>query len=246
MHGGRLWPHRDLIHANLGAFFALRGILTVIVDYRLVPSVTYPGGSEDVLGALGWVSRNLTDVGDTDRMFVMGHSAGGVHVAGLLLNTTLYARSPPLRGIIFVGVPYEIPAASKASGHFRAAAEAYYGGPKNVASHQPLGMLRQAKEDCISQLPPVRNLIAAREPRYISSAARTFAQLYARKGGRIDTTILDGHDHTSPIFSLCSGQMEEWGADVAYWILGHHSSPLAENVAVVDSLDAQSSAGPGP
>ena len=217
-HGGRLWPHRSLIHTNLGAFFAMRGILTVIVDYRLVPSVTYAGGSEDVLEALSWVSRSLKDAGDTDRIFVMGHSAGGVHVAGLLLNPILCVRSPPLRGVIFVGVPYEIPASSKASGHFRAAAEVYYGSAKNVASYQPLGMLRRADKDRISGLPPVRNLIAAREPRYISSAARTFAQLYASKGGRIDTAVLQGHDHTSPIFSLCSGRIEEWGTDVAEWI----------------------------
>ena len=46
-HGGRIWQHRDLIHANLGAFFAIKGIVTVVVDYRLVPSVTYPGGSEN-------------------------------------------------------------------------------------------------------------------------------------------------------------------------------------------------------
>lgn len=173
-----------------------------------------------MLEALNWMSHNLKDVGDTDRIFVMGHSAGGVHVAGLLLDPILFARAPPVRGVIFVGVPYEIPAANKTSGHFRAAAEAYYGSAKRVATYQPLGMLRRAHEDWISRLPPVRNLIAAREPRYISSAARTFAQLYASKSGRIDTTVLEGHDHTSPIFSLCSGQMEEWGTDVTEWIRG--------------------------
>lgn len=217
-HGGRLWPHRELVHTNLGAFFALKGILTVIVDYRLVPSVTYPGGSEDVLEALNWVSRNLKDAGDTDRIFIMGHSAGGVHVAGFLLNPMTCTLSSPFRGVIFIGVPYEIPAANKVSVHFRAAAEAYYGSAKNVASHQPLGMLRRARDEWISRLPPVRNLIAAREPRYISSAARTFAQLYASKGGSIETGVLDGHDHTSPIFSLCSGRTEGWGTDVAEWV----------------------------
>jgi len=217
-HGARIWPHRDLIHANFGAFFALKGILTIIVDYRLVPSVVFPGGSEDVLDALTWVSHNLNDVGDTGRIFILGHSAGGVHVAGLLLNPSIYTRSIPIRGVVLLGVPYEIPASNKIAAHLWKAAEVYYGNAKKVASNQPLGMLRRAAEEWVSALPPLRNIMAAREPRYISSAARTFGQLYASKGGQVHTSVLVGHNHLSPIFSLCSGQMEEWGTDVADWI----------------------------
>lgn len=217
-HGARIWPHRDLIHANLGAFFALQGIVTVVVDYRLVPSVTYPGGSEDVLDALTWVSLNLGDVGDTGRMFVFGHSAGGVHVAGLLLSPPLYARSPPIRGVILLGVPFEIPASTKVAADVRQAAELYYGDAKKVAVHQPLGMLRRAEKEFVATLPPLRNMIAQREPRYIASAARIFERLYTDKGGRILSGVLNGHNHLSPIFSLCSGRSEEWGMDVVEWV----------------------------
>ncbi|KZT74457.1 alpha/beta-hydrolase [Daedalea quercina L-15889] len=217
-HGARFWPHRDLIHANIGAFFALKGIITIIVDYRLVPSVTFPGGSEDVLDALIWVSRNLCVVGDIDRIFLLGHSAGGVHIAGFLLSPSIYTRSVPIRGVVLLGVPYEIPASGKTAANFRKAAEVYYGDAGGVASNQPLGMLRRVEKEWVSALPPLRNMTAAREPRYITSAAKTFGQLYASKGGRVQTSVLIGHNHVSPIFSLCSGQMEEWGTDIAEWI----------------------------
>lgn len=220
IHGARTWPERDLVHANLGAFFALQGILTVVVDYRLVPVVTYPGGSEDVSDAWSWVSRNLGDVGDTGRMFVLAHSAGGMHVAGLLLSPALYARVavPGIRGVVLLGVPYEIPASVRTAADLIQAAELYYGNAKKVATTQPLGMLRRAEKEFVAALPPLRNMIAEREPRYISSAARAFGQLYASKGGRIENMVLDGHDHLSPIFALCSGQMEEWGVDVVEWL----------------------------
>ena len=42
-------------------------------DYCLVPSVVFPGGSQDMQDALTWY-------GDPIRLFVMGHSAGA-HVA---------------------------------------------------------------------------------------------------------------------------------------------------------------------
>ncbi|TFK52043.1 alpha/beta-hydrolase [Heliocybe sulcata] len=218
-HGARIWhPNRDLIHANLGAFFALKGILTIIVDYRLVPYVTFPGGSEDVLCALTWVSQNLNDVRDVNRIFILGHSAGGVHVAGYLLNPSLYVKSIPIMGVILLGVPYEIPAANKTAAEFRKAAEAYYGDGKKIASNQPLGMLRRAGKDWVASLPVLRNMMAAREPRYVSSAVRTFGELYLGKGGKVNTIVLEGHDHLSPIISLCSGRGEEWGADIAEWI----------------------------
>lgn len=196
----------------------MKGILTVVVDYRLVPAVTYPGGSQDVLDALTWVSRNLGDVGDTGRIFVLGHSAGGIHVAGLLLSPSLYAQAVPVRGVVLLGVPYEIPASNKTAADLRQAAELYYGDAKKAAASQPLGMLRRAEKDYVAALPPLRNMIAEREPRYISSAAKIFGQLYASKGGRVQTSVLDGHNHLSPIFALCSGQMEEWGMDVAEWV----------------------------
>ncbi|KIY69652.1 alpha/beta-hydrolase [Cylindrobasidium torrendii FP15055 ss-10] len=215
-HGARIYPHQPLVHANFGAFFAMRGIITVIVDYRLVPGIFFPDGSQDVHDALAWVSQNLNEVGDTERIFLMGHSAGGIHLAGYLLNQSVYSQSIPVCGCIILGVPYEIPVGNKTAARIRETAELYYGGAKKVAMNQPLGLLRRAEN--VEALPPLRNMMAEKEPRYISSAVKTFGKLYASKGGEVDTIILNGHDHLSPIMSLCSGEKEEWGIDIANWI----------------------------
>lgn len=217
-HGARIYAHQNLVHANFGAFFALRGIITVIVDYRLVPGIVFPDGSQDVHDALAWVSQNLGDVGDVERTFIMGHSAGGIHLAGYLLNQSVYSQTIPVRGVIILGVPYEIPVGNKTAARIRETAELYYGGAKKVATHQPLGLLRRAKDEWVQALPPLRNMMAEKEPRYISSAVKTFGKLYASKGGEVDTITLDGHDHLSPVMSLCSGEKEEWGEDIAEWI----------------------------
>ncbi|KAF9482312.1 alpha/beta-hydrolase [Pholiota conissans] len=221
--GARINPSQELVHANFGAFFALKGILTAIADYRLVPSVSSPGGSEDVRDALAWISLSLCDIGDISRLFVMGHSAGGVHLSGYMLNPSIYNQSIRISGIILLGVPYEIPVGNKAVSDFRSAAKLYYGDAKKVAANQPLGMLRRANKDWVVALPPLRNMMAAREPRYLASAVRTFGQLYASKGGTVQTNVLDGHDHLSPIGSLCTGEGEEWGIEVAEWILSNLS-----------------------
>ena len=111
-----------------------------------------------MLDALTWVSLNLGIVGDTARMFVLGHSPGGVYGAGLLLSPPLFARSPPIRGVILLGVPFEIPAATKTAVNIRRAAEMYYGDGKRIAANQPLGMLRRAEKEFVVALPPLRNM----------------------------------------------------------------------------------------
>ncbi|KAG9309453.1 Alpha/Beta hydrolase protein [Chiua virens] len=216
--GSRSSPSSYLVHNNLGAFFASRGILTVIPDYRLVPSITFPQGSEDVRDALEWVISSLTSklprgsesptnasttVTSTDQrprchLFVLGHSAGGIHLAGFLLtsffrSSVLVRRA--LRGVALLGVPYD-----------------------DVREYQPLGLLRSARDEDVAALPPVRNMVAESEPRAVSSSASVFRDVFQAKGGRITHHVLPGHDHVSPVLALSSGYGEEWGEELERWM----------------------------
>ncbi|KII91658.1 hypothetical protein PLICRDRAFT_38472 [Plicaturopsis crispa FD-325 SS-3] len=217
VRGARSSPPQHLVYNNVGAFFANRGLLTAVADYRLAPSATYPGSSEDVRDALLWVIEHPSE-GDTSRLFVMAHSAGGVHVAGLLLSPSLFV--PPLkqslRGVVLVGVPYELLDGRRPEARARAAT--YYGSAGKVKGNQPLALLRRAADTHISTLPPVQTVLGESERRPVKSASRAFAQLFRSKGGTICEVVLPEHDHMSPILALSSGSGEQWGEDVILWI----------------------------
>lgn len=207
-----------LLYNNIGAFFATRGILTVIADYRLVPDAHFPNGSEDVRDALLWVIDNVD--GDSTRLFLLGHSAGGVHVMSMLLLPGLFLSSirEAIRGVCLVGVPYD--QTNSRSPKSRATTQAYYGGTfKMIAQKHPAALLRGASADHITGLPPVRNILAGSEPRAVKSGCRAFAEMYRQKGGAFEEIVLTGHDHTSPIVALSSGLGEDWAEELATLIL---------------------------
>ncbi|KAF8154561.1 Alpha/Beta hydrolase protein [Crassisporium funariophilum] len=215
VRGARTSAPSNLVHNNLGAFFASRGVLTVIPDYRLVPSITFPQGSEDVRDAINWVTRNLSE-GDHNEVYLLGHSAGGVHVAGLLFTPELFqSLEHSMRGVALMGVPIKIPPERQ---ELYAAALQYYGDPKAILRCQPSSLLQRASKEYIALLPAIRNLIAGSEPRFISTAMRAFMEEFRNKGGSIEEYVLAGHDHLSPILALSTGSGEEWAEGVVKWI----------------------------
>jgi hypothetical protein len=97
---------QGLVYANLGHFFAENlGIKTVVIDYRLIShGAEFPSGAQDLELAIEWVVDNLNlnsshdddDDDDDDEhappppsppldLYIMGNSAGGVHLATYLL-----------------------------------------------------------------------------------------------------------------------------------------------------------------
>ena len=61
------------------------GMVGVTMTYRLAPQFQWPAGSDDVAAAVKWLRENIAaHGGDINRIFVMGQSAGAVHVAGYI------------------------------------------------------------------------------------------------------------------------------------------------------------------
>jgi triacylglycerol lipase len=68
---------------NVGYWAVANGMVGVNITYTLAPERQWPSGSDDVALAVKWVRENIAaHGGDPDRVYVMGQSAGAVHVAG--------------------------------------------------------------------------------------------------------------------------------------------------------------------
>lgn len=106
VHGGN-WDSGDKnyraggadVYANIGRFYAARGIGVAVVNYRLQPAVAWPAQVDDVRVAVTWVRSNISRYGgQPHRIFLMGHSAGA-HLASLVALTS---PDLPVRGVIAV------------------------------------------------------------------------------------------------------------------------------------------------
>jgi acetyl esterase/lipase len=93
------------VYANIGRFYAARGILTAVINYRLMYGVSWRDQVEDAARATSWVRDNApAHGGDPARLFVMGHSAGAYLASHVALNQGLQAHVglPPgsVRGLV--------------------------------------------------------------------------------------------------------------------------------------------------
>src|ERR1700761_7227066 len=88
------------------------GFVGININYRLAPASPWPAGAEDVASAVKWVSENIAARGgDPGRIFLMGHSAGAVHVASYLSHPEFEKVSGGgLKGAIMVSGLYDLTA----------------------------------------------------------------------------------------------------------------------------------------
>ncbi len=86
---------------------ASRGIAVIVPDYRLYPEVHFPAFLEDGAQATRWAADKV----GADKLFVIGHSAGGEIASMLCANTPYLARAGvdrlKLRGLVGLAGAYD-------------------------------------------------------------------------------------------------------------------------------------------
>ncbi len=106
IHGGS-WNSGDKsIYKFLGRRFARKGVVTVVINYRLSPGAEYDEMAMDAARAVKWVEENIKAYGgDPNKIFVSGHSAGG-HLTSLISIKDQYfdslGISNPVKGAILI------------------------------------------------------------------------------------------------------------------------------------------------
>jgi arylformamidase len=76
------------VYGNIGRFFASHGVGVAILNYRLLPQVSWREQIEDVADATAWVNSHVADYGGSpNRLFLFGHSAGAQIASRVALDS---------------------------------------------------------------------------------------------------------------------------------------------------------------
>ena len=105
IHGGSWDSGNKNIYWFIGRRLAKQGVVAVVINYRLAPAVEVPAMANDCARAVEWTKQHIGEYGgDSNRIFVMGHSAGA-GLAALLatdnqLFTSIGVSQNPVKGAI--------------------------------------------------------------------------------------------------------------------------------------------------
>ncbi|KAF9005063.1 Alpha/Beta hydrolase protein [Cyathus striatus] len=218
-------------YSCLGSYFARKGFITIIPDYRLVPEIIFPQPAEDLRDAIQWVVGHPehlrepytpTPKPNLDSIFISGHSAGSAHLWTLLLlpelldSTDLRAR---IKGAISFAGPYSFKGVTPADGS-AVVLQQYFGSLDKAGENCALSLLERAPDRVLESLPGVLVLESEREPAFLYTRGFSEFPLALEKIGKVkvEKYIAKGHNHISPSWALSSGQGEEWAEKVVDWI----------------------------
>ncbi|RRB06662.1 alpha/beta hydrolase [Larkinella rosea] len=93
IHGGNWDSGSKNLYSFIGRRLAKQGVVAVLINYRLSPAVRVPAMADDCARAVLWTTQHIGEFGgDPNRIFVMGHSAGGGLAALVATDHQLAAK----------------------------------------------------------------------------------------------------------------------------------------------------------
>lgn len=241
IRGDKISPQipENLVYANVGSFFAQRGITTVIPNYRRVDfqgggeGAVFPSGGEDVALVLEWLEGFFEE--GRREVYLLGNSAGGIHVSTFLLHEGFReqrmrygaetGKGIVVKGMADLAVPCHFEDAEKSRGEVL---KKYYGDEEDVKGKCVCGLLEsvgksgKGREEMaipgkiwmgIGEFDPEDEIAGP-----MKAFAGKWKEVFGEEGLTVE--ILKGHNHISPPMSLMSGDKEgeKWGEDLVKWI----------------------------
>lgn len=191
------------VYDNVAYWFARHDCVALNVEYRLAPQAPYPGGAEDVIAAVRWVQRHIGAFGgNAARIFLMGHSAGGAHVASALFDPAIPGRltEAEIAGVLLISARLRadvLPDNPNAEG-----VRAYFG------EDESLYELRSPASHAGASNVPALIAVAQHENPHLDRYGRDFFDA-AQASSRSALTRylrLPRHNHTSIVAHLNSGE----------------------------------------
>lgn len=181
---------------NVGLWAARSGCIGVTMTYRLAPASPWPAGSEDVAAAVRFLRSDIEKLGgDPNRIFLMGQSAGAVHVAGYVAGQRVHAADDGgIAGAIMVSGLYDVARADR--NPFQAA---YYGeDPTRFPERSTRGELAATSLPCFYT-------VSEFDPPDFQRQAAWLVEAHATRQGRWPRLMqLTGHNHLSSVLQIGS------------------------------------------
>jgi acetyl esterase/lipase len=170
------------------------GFIGVNVNYRLAPQSGWPAGAEDLGMVVQWVAENVTSRGgDPAHIFLMGHSAGAVHVASYVSHPEFHkVKGGGLAAAILVSGIYDLTAGPAGDPE-----RAYFGAdPSLYAERSSLPGLLKAKI-------PLMITAAELDPEGFTRQFDLLKEVTCKSGnGCARTYLLPQHSHMSEVYSI--------------------------------------------
>jgi acetyl esterase/lipase len=179
---------------NIMLWAVKNGFIGVNATYRLAPQAPWPAGAEDMATAVRWVTDKIGERGGNPaRIYLMGHSAGAVHVASYVSHPEFHkVKGGGLAGAIMISGIYDLTGMSLADGQ-----RAYYGDdPARYAERSSLQGL--ATTDI-----PLMMAVAELDPEgFVLQFDRAKQATCKRASGCARALLLPQHSHMSEVYSI--------------------------------------------
>ena len=182
----------DGYYANIGQYFAARGFVVLIMNYRLAPQHPWPAGGEDVGQAVAWARDHAqAHGGDAGRLALFGQSAGACHCLTWLFDPALKGTKP-------------VAAVVLSSGFYRVTRDrvppniqAYFGAdPAQYDARSPMSHVGASKA-------PFLLTVSELDPPFLASPTFELAARLTTANGRSPQfRWLAGHNHVSQVMSI--------------------------------------------
>jgi acetyl esterase/lipase len=170
------------------------GFVGVNATYRLAPQSPYPAGAEDIAAIVALVADKIAERGGNPaRIYLMGHSAGAVHVANYVSHPEFYkVKDGGLVGAVMVSGIYDLNASPLGDAEI-----AYFGSdPSRYAERSSLQGLLATK---------IPLMIAAAEldpPRFVEQFNLLKQATCKGTTGCAKATMVPQHSHMSEVYAI--------------------------------------------
>lgn len=206
VHGG--WWHKttrkDWLYTANG--FHKHGYAVIVSDYTLCPRNRIPGITQTTRAAVAWAWEHAEEInGDRDRIYLVGHSAGGQQ-AGMMAVTDWSTCDLPqdvLKGIVPMSGIFDM----------RPIKASY------LQTYVQLNGESVLSQSALFQIPdvapPIQVMVAGEESCEFHRQSELFVEAWRARGHRAEHVVMPWSDHSTYIYEM-----------------GHPDSPTCQ--AIVD------------